>query len=649
MDRPASTRRDRLALGALLLGTAGLNLWGLGSSGWANSFYSAAVQAGSQSWTAFFFGASDAAGSITVDKPPLALWPMALSVRLFGLSSWSILVPQALMGVAAVALLVAAVRRSTGSPVAGLFAGLCLAVTPVAVLMFRFNNPDALLTLLLVAAAYATLRAVEASEPTASGGPLRWLVGAGALVGLAFLTKMLQSFLVLPALALPYLLFAAVPLTRRLLHLLAAFGAMLVAGSWWVVIVELWPASSRPYIGGSQTNSVLELVLGYNGLGRLTGEQVGSVSSGHGWGRTGIFRLFGTSSGPEISWLLPAALALPLVAFWLLRRRPRPQDRPVLAALTLWAAWTWITAVTFSFMGGIYHPYYTVALAPAVAAATAIGSLVAWRHHDEPRVARALATTVVVSCSVAVLQLSRTDDWLPWLKFLVGAGGLLAAWLLVRGPRWPRRRTLAMGLSLASVLAGPTAFSVATASTPHTGAVPDVGPPREAVEFYGLEMYVVEPPPVGTLLDASTPSPAVVARLLDDADDFTWVAAVTGSNSASGFQLATQRPVMPIGGFNGTDPWPTPPDFRRLVREGRIHYYLPGGAGMDLETNARGYPIVRTGSDDAWRIDAWVRSRFHLVIVDGTPLYDLTRPADTVSPRSASPSGASARPSAADR
>ena len=176
-----------MGFGALLIGTALLNLWGLGNSGWANSFYSAAVQAGSQSWTAFFFGASDAAGSITVDKPPLALWPMALSVRLFGLSSWSILVPQALMGVAAVALLVATVRRSTGSPVAGLLAGLGLAVTPVAVLMFRFNNPDALLTLLLVAAAYATLRAVEASEPTASGGPLRWLVAAGALVGLAFL------------------------------------------------------------------------------------------------------------------------------------------------------------------------------------------------------------------------------------------------------------------------------------------------------------------------------------------------------------------------------------------------------------------------------------------------------------------------------
>src|SRR5690349_18248198 len=196
---PAWARR---AFWAMLVGTAVLYLWGLGASGWANSFYSAAVQAGSESWKALFFGASDAAGSITVDKTPLALWPMALSVKVFGLSSWSILVPQALAGVASVWLLHTSMRRTTGSAGAGLLAGAVLALTPVAVLMFRFNNPDALLVLLLIGSAYATQRAVEGEHA------VRWIALAGALVGLAFLAKMLQAFLVLPALALVYLLFA---------------------------------------------------------------------------------------------------------------------------------------------------------------------------------------------------------------------------------------------------------------------------------------------------------------------------------------------------------------------------------------------------------------------------------------------------------
>jgi 4-amino-4-deoxy-L-arabinose transferase-like glycosyltransferase len=305
----ARERWYRPALAGLLLGTGVLYLWGLGESGWANGFYSAAVQAGSESWKAFFFGSSDAANSITVDKTPLALWPMALSVRVFGLSSWSILVPQAIEGVLAVWLLVAAVRRTTGSAAAGLLSGAVLALTPVAVLMFRFNNPDAMLVLLLVAAAYATLRAVEDGVRH----PVRWLALAGALVGFAFLAKMLQAFLVLPALALVYLVAANTGVLKRLGHLLVAFCSMIAAAGWWIAIVSLWPAASRPYIGGSQHNSILELTLGYNGFGRLTGDETGSVGGGMGgtggsrWGETGITRLFDGEIGGQIAWLLPSA------------------------------------------------------------------------------------------------------------------------------------------------------------------------------------------------------------------------------------------------------------------------------------------------------------------------------------------------------
>ena len=172
--------------------------------------------------------------------------------------------------------------------------------------MFRFNNPDALLVFLLVAAAYATLRATE----RASG---KWLAGAGVLVGFAFLTKMLQAFLVLPAFALVYLLVAPTPLRRRLLHLLGALAATIVSAGWWVALVELVPESWRPYVGGSETNSVLELIFGYNGLARILGNGGGGGPGGGGTGfggYAGLTRLFEGVSGGMISWLIPAALLL---------------------------------------------------------------------------------------------------------------------------------------------------------------------------------------------------------------------------------------------------------------------------------------------------------------------------------------------------
>jgi 4-amino-4-deoxy-L-arabinose transferase-like glycosyltransferase len=264
----------RPALLALLAATALLYLSGLSASGYANSFYSAAVQAATRSWKALLFGSSDASNFITVDKPPLSLWPSALLARVFGVSSWTLLAPQALAGVATVGVLYATVRRWF-SPAAGLLAGAVLALTPVATLMFRFNNPDALLTLLLTLGAYATVRALER-------GRTAWLLLAATSVGFGFLTKMLQAFLVVPAFALVYLVAAPAPPRRRLGQLLLAGVALLVSSGWWVAIVELIPASARPYIGGSQNNSVLDLILGYNGFGRITGNETGSVGGRNG-------------------------------------------------------------------------------------------------------------------------------------------------------------------------------------------------------------------------------------------------------------------------------------------------------------------------------------------------------------------------------
>src|SRR4051794_12736620 len=308
--------RDGALYVGLLLLTAIAYLWGLSKNGYANEYYAAAVQAGSTSWKAWFFGSFDSSSFITVDKTPASLWLMGLSARIFGFNTWSMLVPEALMGVASVGFVYVSVRRWFSANV-GLLAGGILALTPVAVLMFRFNNPDALLILLLCSGAWAVTRAIDSTKYAA-----RWMVLAGALVGFGFLTKMLQAFLVLPAFGIAYLVAGKPALGKRLVHLVLATVSLIVSAGWWVAIVELVPASARPYIGGSSTNSILELTLGYNGLGRLSGNETGSVGGGvgnPGWGgATGVQRLFSGEFASQIAWLLPAALiaGVGLVVCW---------------------------------------------------------------------------------------------------------------------------------------------------------------------------------------------------------------------------------------------------------------------------------------------------------------------------------------------
>jgi 4-amino-4-deoxy-L-arabinose transferase-like glycosyltransferase len=638
----------RLALSGLLAGSGVLYLWGLSASGWGNAFYAAAAQAGSQSWTAWFFGSSDAANAITVDKTPAALWVMGLSVRLFGLSSWSVLAPQALMGVATVGLLYAAVRRTAGTA-AGLTAGAVLALTPVAVLMFRFDNPDALLTLLLVGAAYATLRAVE-------HGRARWLVLAAALVGLGFLTKMLQAYLVLPALAAVWLLAAPIRLRQRVRGLALAAATLVVSSGWWVLAVELWPAGRRPYIGGSQTNSVLELVFGYNGFGRLTGDEVGSVggqSPAGGWGQTGLTRLFDTELGGAVSWLLPAALVAMAVLAWRTRRTPRTD--PLRAAALLWGGWLVLTAGVFSLMAGIFHDYYLVALAPAIAALVGIGAVVLWRDRESAAAGTILAATVGLTAGWAFVLLRRTPSWLPWLGWTVlGVGALAVAGLLLRRRLGSRvLAVLTVAAALVAGMAGPAAYSIATAATPHTGSIPSAGPagagmrggldgrgrlarfgPGAAGNGLGAAGRTGGGPGgsgfggpgfggpggFGGLLSSPTPGPAVVAALQRDAAAHTWAAAAVGSNAAAGYQLASGLPVLAVGGFNGTDPSPTLEQFQQLVAQGRVHWFVGSGARGPLGDTSSG------GSDQARLIAQWVAATFTPSTVDGTVLYDLTAP-----------------------
>ena len=480
--RPQDPTWVRPALLALLVGTGFLYLWGLGASGWGNSFYAAAVQAGTKSWKAFFFGSSDASNFITVDKPPASLWVMEISARIFGVNSWSILVPQALEGVATVGLLFVTVRRWF-TPGAALLAGAVVALTPVATLMFRFNNPDALLTLLLTGAAYATVRAIE-------DGRSRWMVLAGSLVGLGFITKMLQAIILIPVLALVYLLAGPPKLGRRTLQVVYAGVAMVVAGGWWVAAVQLTPAASRPYIGGSTDNNLLNLIFGYNGFGRLTGNETGSVGGGFGggggslWGPVGWNRLFLREMGGQISWLIPGALIAMVAVLWMTRRAPRT-DR-VRAGMLIFGGWLLLTGATLSFAHGIIHPYYTIVLAPAIGALVGMGASTLWRRRQEvlPRVA--LAVAIVASVAWAFVILGWSPHWYPALRWVILIVGVAAALGIAVTPR--ARGVLAVGLvgfGFVSVIAGPAAYSLTTAATPHRGAIPSAGPAVQGGGFGG--------------------------------------------------------------------------------------------------------------------------------------------------------------------
>ena len=467
----------RPSLVTLLAATLALYLWDLSRNGYANDFYAAAVQAGTKSWKAFLFGSFDSSSFITVDKTPASLWVMEISGRIFGFSSWSMLVPQALEGAASVAILYAAVKRWFG-PAAGLLAGTVLALTPVAALIFRFNNPDALLVLLMTAAGYAVTRAIERDKT-------RWLVLAGVLIGFAFLAKMLQAFLVVPGFGLAYLWAGPARLPRRLWQLAASVGGIIVGAGWWLLIAQLTPAADRPYFGGSTNNNILQLAIGYNGLGRLDGTETGSIGpSGNGGsafgGQAGIFRLFNSEFGGQISWLLPTALLALVALLWVSRRAART-DRTRAFAL-LWGGWLLVTGITFSYMQGIIHPYYMVALAPAIAALVGVAAISLWQEGLGWLGRGTLALGVAVTTWWSFVLLDRSPAWLPWLRWVVLVAGILALIGILAAGLVPVRRlgravTLGpLGLTLIAGLAGPLAYSLDTANSTHTGSIPSAGP-----------------------------------------------------------------------------------------------------------------------------------------------------------------------------
>ncbi|UYY82282.1 glycosyltransferase family 39 protein [Arthrobacter sp. YA7-1] len=674
----------RPSAAALLLVAALVYVWNLTNSGYANSFYAAAIQSGTKNWTALLFASLDPSNAITVDKPPAAFWIPALLGRVFGFNSFTMLLPQAAMGIASVGMLYLAVKRAAG-PAAGLVAGAALAATPVAALMFRFNNPDAMMVFCLMVAAWMTVNATQKASPAL----LFW---AGTFVGMAFLSKMLEGLMTVPALGLAYLLAAPVPLQKRLLHLLGAAGGITLVSGAYALVFQLTPVSVRPYMAGSQGNSLWELVFGYNGLSRILGRGsatpgggaapdfarysggAGAVPGGGGGGAgfsfggpPGVLRLFGGEFSAEVAWLLPAAFLLLVAGLWFTRRAARTDA--IRASLVLWGTWLVITAAVFSFMSGTIHAYYTVELAPAVAALLGIVGVQLWKHRSQPASRAVLVSAVLLTSIWSFVLLSSDPGWLPWLRWTVLAAGILSAALIAAGPiRLGKASAAAAILALLSTGLGAGAWTVATAATGHTGGSPSAGPGsganNQAMGLAGLTSPAGSASRNGAFdrfrgSDAANPQAAAegfteplgnsALNTLLQTTKTKWSAATVGANSAAALELGSDTSVMAIGGFSGSDPFPTLDQFRQMVAAGQISYFVPGSpfggpggqgapgkagasdpenpgqgpaARSDSGTEARGLGRA-AGNGTSSAITQWVEATFPATTVGGSTVYRL--------------------------
>jgi 4-amino-4-deoxy-L-arabinose transferase-like glycosyltransferase len=610
-----------MGFGVLLVATAAMYLWNITINGMGNQFYAAAAQAGSENWEALLFGSLDTQNFITVDKPPVSQWVMGLSGQIFGFSSASMLIPQALMAVAAVALLYAAVRRVSGPHVA-LLAGAVLAVTPVAALMFRYNNPDAVMVLLMMAAVYCAVRALE----HANG---RWIALAGVALGFAFLAKMLEGIMVMPAIGLVYLVAAPTSLRRRLVHLLGSLAAFLVSAGWFVVLTLVWPASSRPYIAGSTDNNFMNLVLGYNGFARVLGKNNGHVAphpvvgaaagspvgmshgghhggfAGFGGQPQGLTRLFTGEFGFEIGWLLPAALLAMILV--LISRGRAPRTDLVRAAAILFGGWMLVDGLVLSYMKTMVHPYYCLSFVPAVAGMFAVGVYEMWGQRESWFGRGGLVAMIAGTGVWSWWILGRNGEWLPALRLVILAVTVVAAVaLLVSLTSAPRQRfaVVALAVGLFGGLLGAGAYAFATIGQSHDGGMALVGPARDDGHRGG-----------GFGQDGDNAQLDAMLRATDT--DFS--AAINRSSAAADLELSTNTAVMAIGGFGGTDPAPTLGEFQQDVANHRITYYIaPGKAG-----HPGGF-----GSTSHTDITQWVAANYTPMTVGSATVYNLTAPAN---------------------
>ncbi|MFD8914628.1 ArnT family glycosyltransferase [Streptomyces sp. NPDC059575] len=571
-----------LALGSVLYG------WVLWTGSWGNTYYTAAARSMSLNFTNFLFGSFDPAGVVTMDKPPLALWPQVVSVWIFGFHHWSVLLPQVVEGVAAIFLLHRTVRMWAGEN-AALIAASVFTLTPITVVTTRTNNTDTLLVLTLVAAAHAFTRAMKSLEP---GTRTKWLLFTAFLIGCGFLTKMFAAWIVVPAFFAAYLAGGTTPWRRKMLDLAGAAVVLMASSLWWVAVVDLWPGR-KPYIGGSTDGTALDLVLGYNGLGRVFGDEEtgnggvvtgtpggggpgGAVGSMFG-GPSGPGRMFGEVVGGQISWLLPLALITLTVAAVLgVRRSSRsaPAENADRAGWVLWGGWLVVNAVVFSFQKGIFHSYYTTVMAPAIGALVGAGAVWAFRKYREPRGPGwlVLPAGVAVTAVWAWVLVSRDTSWHGGLRYAVVVVALVAILVLV-SRKVPRA---GLGLGLGAVLLAPAVWSGAGAgAVAGTGvaALPAAGPADAMTALFGGS---------GGELAAGQREFLDYAKAHSSGAEITLVVE-GGAQAAEPYIVATDETVVGVGGFSGRDPVPSVDQLSAWVREGKLRFVLTGGETMGAD------------------------------------------------------------------
>jgi len=586
--RPAAAPARRLpwrgiALALICAGAGALYAANLGVSGFGNTYYAASVRSMLQSPANFLFGSFDPYGVVTLDKPPMGQWPQALSALVFGYHGWALLLPQVLEGIGTVFLLHRTVRLWAGDN-AALLAALIFALTPVTVAISGDNLPDTLLNLWVVAAAYAVTRAVLDGSARRRTG---WLALCALFVGCGFLTKMLQAWIVVPALAAAYLAGSRSPVRRKLLDLLIAGAVLAVSSFWWVALHDWWPGT-KPYVGGSTDGTAWDLVFGYNGFGRLFGDEaggasagvaggIGSVASGgeRGWGR-----MFGDGVGDQISWLLPFSIFV-LAAVLVGGLTRRGGDRGRRAGWVLWGGWLVVTCAVYSLAKGIWHPYYTTMLAPAIAAVSGAG-LIHFRRRlrDGDGPAWLLPLGLAVTAAWAFVLAGRAGSWNAWERWVAVAAAALAivAFLVSRtGP-------VALALGVFAMLIAPAAWSVGTAAHPQAlAALPAAGPPGA-----GLGPLRKMLPASGGTHGLAGPGSAFSDELSDEqrrilgyAASHRGDAAITLAVDSPGMVMATfivgsGETVIGMGGYGGTDPVPTAGQLDDWVATGKLKFVLAG-------------------------------------------------------------------------
>jgi 4-amino-4-deoxy-L-arabinose transferase-like glycosyltransferase len=611
-----------LGLASALTVSAALNVWNLAQNGYSNLYYSVAVQSMMQSWHNFFFASYDAGGFISVDKPPVALWIQTISAKIFGFSPLSLLLPEALAGVASVALLYYLVKRVFGT-LAGFVAAMALALTPIAVAVERTNNTDTFLMLTLLLAAWAITLAVEK-------GRFRMLALSLALVGLAFNIKMLAAFVILPAFYLLYLITAPVSWQKRLLHLTLGSVILFGVALSWPLAVDLTPADQRPWVGGSPTDSVLQLALGYNGLGRVTGnEQIGgrggfgggprggfpqgapggnfpnfggvplfgNGSNGgafrggpggsgpggggmFGAGQPGALRLFTGEMAGQWSWLFPLAAVGLVASVVALRRRRLPLERPNtrrVPALLLWGGWLAMYGVVFSIASGIFHPYYLIMLGPAAAALVGIGVAALWTAYRRGGWQVWLLPVALLATALWQMNvLAGYPDWAAWLvpPVVVGSIAMATCLVLVRlldGLSWRRWSPGFIGVALVGLLLAPTAWSI----TPVLA-----GPSNASLPTAGPEALNQNDPTSWTRLNGSA-NRDLISYLEANRDGYFYLLAVSNSQQASSIALETGEPVLATAGFMGSDPALTAEKLAEMVANKQVRFVMGlSGGGM---------------------------------------------------------------------